>query len=248
MIREKLSALFGKNKEKKEELNSIGVYEKAAASDWKPLLESQGFDGDLERGSALVQAFARGGKDMLIAVSKRGRLPDTYSAAVFVPLKGQGPTEHILEFEQTATGKKISRKVIRLDLENIEALLKFDDASVLAMHDPEDNETFLSVGTPEDIMYLAGMEEVGHDIYYATRPLDGSADSEMNRSTEYATKSVVHDAANSEYHGLGWSVRTLLDSQQNQVTTKSKIVAKNIQLLKARLQRAAQLRKQIRES
>ena len=43
-------------------------------------------------------------------------------------------------------------------------------------------------------------------------------------------------------------MRTLLDSQQNQVTTKSKIVAKNIQLLKARLQRAALLRKQIRET
>ena len=237
---------FFKRKEKNVVENDYSAaYKRAASMDWSTYLEHLQFNGDAQRGSTLIQAFAKGGQDVLNAFSKRGRLPADYIPTPFIPLKGHGTTGHVSEVEETAQGKRITKSIIRLDIEMIEELLRVGESQILQSVDANNPEFILNIGTAESIMYLAGMEEVAHDVFSASRDYE---DSDLENDSRYKTHSIIHDSTDVEYHGLGWSIRTLLDAANNQDLQQQKINTKNIELLKARLIRAANFRKNAKES
>ncbi len=187
--------------------------------DWKKELVSVKFTGDVDRGAELMTFFVKGVRDVLRALQKRNMIGEGYTVPntrlVYPENKKDLFSARCLT--EIATRQYLNQEIclvlltLQINPDYIARLSRFDPEKIykLTKMTSENTTMIVQEGRATDIIYVDGVEEAAHSVYVWNHIPTGASFSNKPDDTNVAR----FDASPVEFHGLGWRIREVTDSE-----------------------------------
>jgi len=235
-----------------EELHTDLV--KLAARPWDVLTRLSGYENH-EKAAKILTSFARGVSDVIKTVEKRGKLPTNYKLPKVSITEYRVPSyafpAEIERLPVTDQDTDLTYSVIGIPRKVVDELAGLDQDSTYATVITDSKtqaDVLLRLGTPEQVAYAIGAEECAHSIFVRDRLNQdkrinkGEILNIENSSDEDSIEELAaYYSSDIEYHGLGWRIRTILDSVDEGKMTAEE-ASKQIAPFKDMILRAAKFR------